>query len=157
MEFKAGGQGGGSNPNIIFLKASESVVGVLRGNPHEFERAFKPGEKARFTFRINIVTKVNGQWDSKIIQGGWKLYRQLKELNESGWNLEECYTKISRQGSSQNDTVYSATPSPQKPDGDTLRLVSQVKLKDLTEGLPGGPVGSSGGDPRGDIPFNDQF
>jgi hypothetical protein len=158
MKFNAGSGGGTKNPHEVFLKDGDRITGVLRGEPFEFERAFKAGEKAKFRFRINIVTLVNGQLESKIISNGWKLYRQLKELSEGGWNLEECYTTISRQGSSPTNTVYSATPSPKPVDPATLAKVAAVKLKDLKEGLEGhGNASAPSADPgsfnQEDSPF----
>lgn len=135
MKFNAG-SGPKGNPHVIYLKSGESVSGILVGEPLEYEKAFKAGEKPKFRFRINLVTKVNGALESKILEGGWKLYLQLKEFSESGWNLEECFTRVSRQGSGVNDTTYSAQPLPTKPDSATLEQVRAVPLKNLKEGLP---------------------
>ncbi len=130
MKFQSGGNGGGIK-GLIKLKGGESVTGVLRGDPYEFEHAFKPGDKAKFRFRLNMVVMENGALQAKVLEGGWKLYQSLKQLNEAGWDLEKTYTKISRIGTTMNDTVYSATVTPTPVPQGTLDKVAAVPLNDL--------------------------
>lgn len=130
MQFKSGGQGGGVE-GLIKLKSGESVTGILRGEPHEFEHAFKPADKPKFRFRLNMVVSENGALVAKVLEGGWKLYVQLKTLSEAGWDLEKTYTKISRQGSTMNDTTYSATVIPTTVPEHTLLKVIEVELRVL--------------------------
>ena len=134
MKFNAKAWGP-SNPNFIKLKGGESVTGVLRGEPIEYEEPFKAGDKPRFQFQLNIVVKENQALSAKILRGGWKLYEQLRHLAEAGWEMEKVYMKISRTGTTQNDTVYSATPSPVPVPQATLDQVAQVKLHELI--IPG--------------------
>lgn len=131
MQFKASNRGA-SNPHIINLKGGESVTGVLRGEPIEYESAFRPGDKPKFQFQINMVVAENGALVAKILRGGWKLYHQLSELNNGGWDLEKHYIKVSRQGSSMNDTVYSATPLPTPVAPEKLALLAKIQLRTLS-------------------------
>lgn len=131
MEFKSG-MGGGSSSAVIKLKDGQSVTGVLRGNPFEFESAFKPGDKPKYRFRLNMVFKVDGVLQAQILEGGWKLSCQLKELLQSGWDLEKTRTRISRTGSGINDTVYSATVLPTPIPSPELAEILKVSLLDLT-------------------------
>lgn len=122
---------GPSDPNIIRLKSGESVTGVLRGDPYTFEHAFKPGDKPKFRFKLNIIVPDQGNLTAKVIEGGWKLYNQLADAHKAGWDLEKSYTKISRQGSTVNDTVYSATVMPTPVSAETLAKVANVRLHKL--------------------------
>lgn len=143
MRFETNRSSGPSNPNIIRLQDGQSVVGVLRGDPVTFERAFKPGEKSKFRFWVNFIVKEEGSYKAKILDGGWKLFAQLKELQDAGWVLETSWVKVSRTGKGQNDTTYSATPSPQPVIAETLAAISKVSLLPLNLGTT--TPGSSGG------------
>lgn len=147
-----------SDPNEIRLKDGESVQGVLRGDIFEFESAFKPTDKPKFRFKVNMVLMENGALVCKILSGGWKLYSQLRELSESGWDLETSFVRVSRTGSGINDTVYSATALPKGPTPETLQKIAAFKLRVLNGGQeitpPAEPTGEFGSDPRdGDIGF----
>ena len=135
MKFNAT-SGGNSDPNVIKLKDGQSVTGVLRGEPVEFEKAFKPGDTPKFRFKINMVLNQDGKLVAKVLQGGWKLYAQLSDLQNAGWKLEESFVMIARRGSQMNDTVYSATASPNKPTADQLGAISRVQLNVLTADQP---------------------
>lgn len=153
MKFKASGGGGSSIANLIKLKAGESVVGVLRGEPYEFEHAFKEGDKAKFRFRLNMVTKVNGAMTAMVLEGGWKLYQGLRTLSEAGWDLETSFVKISRQGSGMNDTTYTAAVIPQAPTSDALQQVAKIPLNDLTGGQKQPDPHHNQEQPADDLPF----
>lgn len=147
--FKTNVKSGRGNQNVIRLKDGESVQGLLMGETYEWERVFRAGEKPKFKFRVNIITKVNGQMDSRIIEGGPKLYGQLRELTESGWNLEEAFVQIKRTGSGQQDTVYTASVLPVKPTPESIAAAKKIPLKDLTEGAGSGAPR----EPESDCPF----
>lgn len=130
MKFNAT-SGGNAHPNQIKLKAGQSVSGILRGEVHEYEQAFKPGDKAKFRFRLNLVTKVDGAMKAMVLEGGWQLYQGLKQLSEAGWDLEKTYIKVSREGSTQNDTKYFAAVLPTPPTADVISAVEKIQLNDL--------------------------
>ncbi len=146
-----------SDPNEIRLKGGESVQGILRGDPYEFEHAFKPGDKPKFRFKINMVLMENKAMVCKILSGGWKLYDQLVQLDKAGWKLDQIFMRVSRQGTTINDTVYSATPVPTPPSPETLATVAKMPLRELTGGDSVAPAAAAQpGDfqePESDIPF----
>lgn len=146
MQFKSNpeSKGGGS----LFLKLSDgdAVQGVFRGDPHEYYQHWvggksvvcnhpcahcKAGDEAKFRFRINFVLKENGAFTAKIFETGAKLYRDLKELHEADYNLEETLVRLKRKGT-KLDTEYSVIPSPKKIDAAALKALSAVELKKLT-------------------------
>lgn len=137
-KFNSNVKAGRSNPDVIRLKDGEAIQGILRGDTYEWHRVFRAGEKPKFKFRVNIVTKINGALDSKIVEGGPKLYEQLKELSESGWNLDETFIQIKRTGSGQQDTVYTASVLPTKPTPEAIAAVAKVPLKNLEDGTGSG-------------------
>lgn len=137
--FKSNVKAGRGNPNVIRLSDGESIQGLLMGDTYEWSRVFRAGEKPKFKFRVNIITKINGQMDSRIVEGGPKLYEQLQALSESGWNLEETFVQIKRTGSGQMDTVYTASVLPAKPTPEAIAAAKKIQLKNLEEGTGSAP------------------
>lgn len=117
--------------DMIQLKDGQSIEGIFVGQPYEFEKAFKEGDKPRFRFRVNFVIKEDNVLQCKILEGGWKLSQQLQELTHAGWDLHKCKTRISRTGSKINDTVWSATVLPTPVPETVLALVAKIALKKL--------------------------
>lgn len=148
MEFKTGAD---SSKDRIKLKAGESIKGVFMGEVHEFRQHWadnKPtlcpgqndcskcanGEKPSFRFQINLVVKENDAYVAKVWEQGWTVFLALKSLHEGGYDLEKYLMKISRTGSTKNDTVYSIVPVPNgllTPA--QLKEIAQVKLIQLTD------------------------
>lgn len=159
MEFKSRSQFK-NDPRVIRLKDGQSVIGVLRGDPIEFESSFKGGP-AKFRFKVEIVI-MNGSTapdTASVLEGGWKLYRQLIELQDAGWSLEKSFVKVSRVGSGINDTAYSATCLPTPPSSGALAQIARVPRIDLEGSTPGSnPRNASLGQPEaleGDFNFDD--
>lgn len=148
MEFKTGSD---NSKDRIKLKAGDSIKGVFMGNNHQFRQHWtdsKPtdcpgehqctkcanGEKASFRFKINLVVKENDTYIAKVWEQGWTVFLALKSLHEGGYDLEKYLMKISRTGSTKNDTVYSVVPVPNgllTPE--QLKELSKVKLISLTD------------------------
>jgi hypothetical protein len=146
MKFTASvGEG---SKNYIRLNDKESVQGVLRGDPIDYYKHWtggktitcpgglcdlcKQGQRPSFRFKLNMIVNENGALTAKIFEGGWKVYKALKDLHESGWNLEKTSIRISRSGSSINDTVYSVSPLPNGTiTEDAEKKLAAVKLNDL--------------------------
>ena len=148
--------------NFVHLKDGESVTGIFRGDLHEFFAVWKdrkplevpqdsPG--AKFRFRANFVVKDGAAYVPKIFEQGVTVYKTLAEISQD-WPIEETLVKISRSGSSQNDTTYSVTPLPQKVPAETLEVLKTIKLNDLQSKVS--TNGASGPDWPGsddEIPF----
>lgn len=152
MRFNAGGASTDSK-NYLRLKDKETVKGVFQGEPYEFRTHWNgrqsdlctentkcphcaAGLKSKFRFRINFVMKEGEAYVAKIFEQGWTVYNTLKELSNE-YDLENYIVKITRSGSSINDTNYSIVPMasgavlPQ-----TKSLISKVELINLKHEEP---------------------
>jgi hypothetical protein len=145
MKFNRTKEEGDDLPRVK-LKDKESVYGVLRGeiDEHDVHWVGKasqrcPGagcalcktEKSRFRFQVNMVVRGEAEhYTAKILEGGWKLYEQLRILSEEA-DLEQLLIKILRTGSGQNDTVYTAMPIPKPLTAAQLAMINKVPLIDL--------------------------
>lgn len=109
---------GTSDQSFLKLKDGESVAGVFRGELYDFFAAWNnkvssvvpegaPG--AKFRFRINFITKGPAGYVAKVLEQGSTVYRDLKTLHEE-YDLEQTVVKITRHGSTMNDTSYSLMP-----------------------------------------------
>lgn len=104
--------------NFLKLKDKESVYGMFRGDPREYNSLFVDGKGAevppgtpgsKFRFRINFLLKVGDEYQMKIIENGATFYNQMADLNDE-YPLETTVVKITRKGSGRDDTSYSILP-----------------------------------------------
>lgn len=133
---------------FVKLKDKESVVGVLQGEPVTFRVHWtgtnsevcqgpgcplcKKGEKSRFRFRINFLTKDEaGAPIYKVLEQGMDVYGKLKSLNDEV-PLEKTVVKISRKGSGLNDTEYTIIPLPTPISEPMAKAIQALPLHDLT-------------------------
>lgn len=140
--------------HFISLKDGEEVVGVFQGDPHvhynHWDNAAKRslicigegcavcagGDKKKFRFRLNMVVKGSTSLEAKILEGGWKLYNALSEIN-SEFPLENGYTKVKRTGKTMNDTVYTVLPSTKLSlSEESKKAIAEVELLPLDPGDP---------------------
>lgn len=171
MKFPSSNSGGGSK-NYLSLKGGESVQGVLRGDPHIYHQHWtgqnsslcsgrdscekcKAGEKPAFRFKLNMIIKENGALSVKVLNQGWKLYQQLRGLHESGWDLEKNSIRLSRTGTTKNDTVYNVSPIPNGTVSAAFeKQLAAVKLIDFTKPeVSDAQEPSDSSDPESDLPF----
>jgi len=178
MQFKSGSGEGGQGKAFVKLSDKEKVKGVFRGEVCEFrthwgattstlcpgdscEICAKGGKENRpgFRFRLNLIVKdkESGQYVAKIFEGGWKIYQILKNLHESGYNLEQTVVEITRYGSGKNDTSYQVLPDPKaKFEGQLAQAIAAVELLSLDPAAPAeerAPVDASASDANEDLPF----
>jgi hypothetical protein len=153
MQFKqvVPHESGLSSNQFIKLQDKESIKGVFRGDPFDFKQHFiktenksynctgngncewcAKGEKPKFRFRINFITKdADGNYTAKILEHGARFYTSLKSLHESGYNLEKTVVSITRNGKG-TDTTYTILPLPNGVVNESLeKSLSAVKLNDL--------------------------
>lgn len=141
MKFKKESELPSSGGAFLKLKDGESVIGVFRGEVHEFYSKWEnkknficgPEDKdGKFRFRVNFVTQEpSGEWTSKILEQGKTFYLQLGDLNEE-CELKTTKVKISRKGSTINDTSYAIVPTMKDLlTSAQLKLVEATKLEDL--------------------------
>lgn len=139
-----------------FLKITPEtpVEGYFAGMPVTFYSHFKDGkgvvcdkdgqcllcaqgEKSKFRFRVNFLTKENGGVAAKIWEQGARVYNQLKalnaELHQEQRSLEDAKIKITRVGTDKN-TSYSFFPKGVMTD-DVKKVLSKVTLHDLQKTL----------------------
>jgi len=138
-----------SGNDFILLKDKESISGVFQGNPFEFKvhwlnnRSEKcngknctqcsAGNKPRFRFRLNMIVKEGDQFKAKIFENSFRVYEQLRALNESDYDLEDVFVKITRSGEG-TDTQYSILPLKNGALTDNhKKLISTVKLHNLDQ------------------------
>lgn len=167
MQFREDLQEDGSS-HFLKLKDKEKVKGVFAGDVYDFrqhwvktERVNKSemcmghgcqycahGDRPQFRFRINFIIfdEKTNQPFVKIFEQGVNVYKQLRELNRE-FPLNNYIVKITRSGSTRQDTEYSVIPSPSPLTQNIKQLIATVKLHDLV----------SGGEPIADEPsgFND--
>src|ERR1700676_1785789 len=116
----------GGSENFIKLKDKESITGVFVGEPYDFSVLWgnKKSEvvpegtpNAKFRFRINFVVKANTGYVAKIFEQGPGIYKRLIKLNSEFQGLDTVVVKISRLGSTMNDTEYfiDAVMDPKNP------------------------------------------
>lgn len=131
-----------TNLSFLKLKDGESAIGVFKGDPYEFYEIYQQGvvpagtKGASFRFRINFITREGASYVAKVFQNGVTVYKTLKYLNEEYDGLENVVVKISRTGSTKDDTIYHVLPLPpkQQPTEDGWTLINEVELQDLSEG-----------------------
>jgi hypothetical protein len=160
MQFNATPSVGGSK-NYLKLKDGEQVVGVFRGNPHEFYVLWKEGKAepvpegtkgASFRFRINFITKENEMFVAKIFEQGATVYNQLKELHEEH-GLSETVVVIRRSGT-EKKTTYNIMPSGKTKWSPALaKQVEAIELHKLNESSNEENIFGGGDHPDDEIPF----
>lgn len=167
-----GGQGGGKNAGLfVKLKDGERVMGVFRGDPSIFRQHWvdgrsslcigkaegcercAAGEKPKFRFRLNFLTKEDGIWIAKIFEGNYGTYKDLKEIHENNYSLPETLVTVSRSGEKQN-TRYVIMPV--KNNGNLkaadFQKLDKIPLNELSES-PSTEAEAEEGDANEDVPF----
>lgn len=144
MKFKEEPSTAGAQDHLK-LKDKESRVGVFRGDPLEFYSVWnnskstpsKKGEPgARFRFKVNFVTKDEGQnYVALVWEQGPTVYNLLKSLNED-YPLENTVMKITRFGSTKDTTSYTILPIPKGHEVTPAleAMLAKVKLNELHAG-----------------------
>lgn len=115
--------------NFVKLKDKESIVGVFMGEPYDFMKSWRDGDKPRFRFRINFIVKEGPTFVPKIFENNLTVYRQLEELHAE-YGLDTIYVKITRNGI-EKDTTYSILPSKQQIKKEEMDHIKTIKLHDL--------------------------
>jgi hypothetical protein len=147
---KGNGSGIGSGV-FLRLKDGERIQGVFQGDPHIFRQHWigkrsvicsgktecehcKAGDKPKFRFRINFLTKMDGVWLAKVFEQGYGTYLDLKEMHESSYDLQTTFVSLSRSGE-KTDTRYRVLPVRDngglKPEH--FKKLSAIPLNELAE------------------------
>lgn len=150
-DVDGGSKGGPAAGTFLKLKDKERVKGVFVGDPVIFRQHWienrsqlctgkatcdhcKAGDKSKFRFRINFITKVDGVQVAKVFEQGYGFFKDLKEMHENDYNLTETLISLSRSGTG-TDTEYRITPV---KDNDGLKpadfkRLAAIPLNALTE------------------------
>lgn len=129
------GENGGM---FMRMKDGENRVGVFRGEIHEFFQVWESGKSlvvspdhpgAKSRFRLNFVSKEDGELKAKIFEFGLMVYNQLAEISED-YDLEKTAVKITRRGTG-TDTTYIIIPAKEQPNTDQLKGIGNVALNIL--------------------------
>lgn len=154
-----GGKSGGGPGSGTFLKLKDGdkVQGVFMGDPAIFRQHWvggrshlcpgkaecehcQAGDKAKFRFRINFLTKVDGVWMAKVFENGYGMYLDLKEMHESSYDLPTTLVILSRAGEG-TDTKYRVLPV--KDNGEltpaNFKSLAAIPLNELKEESPSAP------------------
>ena len=134
----------GSSGDFLKLKDKQTISGVFRGEVLEYyckwdgKKSVKcdPTDKdSRFRFRVNFIVNENGVLKSYIWEQGPTVYNSLKSVN-ADYKLESYFMKITRHGSTMNDTEYMIMPVPNgalSPEKE--KIIASIQLQDLKSGL----------------------
>lgn len=123
---------------FLRLKDGESKVGVFRGEVYEFFQVWESGKSkvvepdfdgAKSRFRLNFVTKEDGEYKAKIFEFGIQVYNQLAEIQDD-YDLETTGLKIGRRGTG-TDTTYIIIPSKEQPSAQVMKTIEAVSLNIL--------------------------
>lgn len=165
MKFKADPKESSGGGNYLRMKDGDSFKVVLQGDPYEFSTLWEQGKsrvvpdgtpKASFRFRINAVLKEDGKYVAKIWEQGARVYKALKALADD-YDLSQTVLKVTRSGSTKDDTSYAVVPMPGGVDSNVQREITKIKLHDLVDKSNGAADEALfNEDPmpdEGDIPF----
>jgi hypothetical protein len=111
------------NSGFLSLKDGESVKGVYRGEIHEYRVKWENGkyvevpetDSSRMNrFKLNFITFREGKFIALVHEFGVTIYDQLASIH-SEYDLQSTKVKVSRQGSTKDDTVYHVLPLLKEP------------------------------------------
>lgn len=127
---------------FIRLADGESVTGVLTGEPYIFhtkwigeksEKCEATEQGAKFRFRVNMIVRENKALTPKVLEQGWTVYEGFKDLVKNGYTMDKQMIKISRRGSTKNNTNYLVVPVQDGTLGaDEQKELLKLPLHDLT-------------------------
>lgn len=159
-----------ASKHFLALKDGDKIKGVFRGDPYETMvhwtdkvknectgpltcEICKTGEKPKFRFRINFISKEAENYTAKIWEQGKRVYNQLEALNNS-YELEKTVMEIVRHGS-DTKTIYTIVPLPPpngQVDPEKEKKLSTIPLHDL-ENIDAVEASVSANSYGDDVPF----
>jgi hypothetical protein len=128
-------QGNGNGGVFLKFKDGDSKVGILRGEIYEFFQYWDNGKshvvdadhpQGKSRFRLNFVTKEDGELKAKIFEFGLTVYNQLADISDD-YEIDKTAVKITRRGTG-TDTVYMIIPSKEQPNAQQLKAIEAVPL-----------------------------
>jgi hypothetical protein len=136
-----------SSVDLLKVESGKDVRGVFAGDPVEWFvhwpdgadhsticvgrkscELCREGDKAKFRFRVNFIINENGAFTAKIFEGGAGVYKQLKELQDAGWDLEKNLMIIKKTGEKLT-TRWTISPVPNGALSESqLKVIKQMPL-----------------------------
>lgn len=144
-----------SGGNDFFkMKDGETKMILCVGDPYEYTAAWtgkgfvpaSPSEGGKFRFRINVVEKEGSAYVMRVWEQGRTVYDDLSALHDE-YGLDRTLLKVTRKGSTKDDTSYNIFPAKQQLDPATLEHIKTIKPHDL---VPKGDHNSVGSQPPRD-------
>lgn len=166
-----GGNGGPGSGVFLRLKDGDRIQGIFRGDPSIFRQHWvggrsalcegkatcehcKAGDKPKFRFRINFLTKIDGVWMPKVFEQGYGTYLDLKEMHEGSYDLQVTLVTLSRTGEG-TDTRYRVLPV--KANGGLkeadFKKIAAIPLNELREESQASAPAPEEQDANEDVPF----
>jgi len=110
--------------DFVVWKEGEPVIGCVQGDTREYFVVWensKPteveegtldskGKQAKARFIVNLWNAEAKKF--QLLEQGVSVYRQFKDLKDAGYDLQKTMVKLSRTGSTMNDTEYTVLPMP---------------------------------------------
>ncbi len=126
---------------FVHLKDGDAVIGVVQGDVKVFwsrwvdkktEECSKEDEGARMRFKVNIFNKELGRF--QLLEQGPGLYGDFKDLQATGYDMQRTWVRLSRKGSTKNDTEYTLLTLPEHKVTDAeLEMIQSHELLPLTK------------------------
>lgn len=162
-EFSNGKSDDGGPSPFLKMKDGDVVRGVVAGDIHETYQKWVGGKAAEcapdepgasIRFKVNLITDENGGLVAKIWGFGILVYNQLKDINDE-YPLETTKIKVSRQGSTKDNTSYTILPLVSAKDKLTDKQLEKIKSIDLHKlvAKPKNYAPTSARPPGEDVPF----
>lgn len=128
----------GNGGLFLKFKDGESKVIIPRGEIYEFFQIWEngksrlvggsePGAKSRF--RMNALTKEDGELKARIFEFGLTIYNQLAEIADD-YPIDKTAIKVTRRGTG-TDTMYMLIPAKEQPTPAQLKSMAEIPLNIL--------------------------
>lgn len=135
MKFPKRETSGTNGANFLKIKDGETITGILVGETYNYfikgfgasSQVVGPNEGGKERFRHNLVVKEDGKLVAKIWEFGPKIYDQLAEIS-ADWDLATTNIKISRTGSTKENTKYTVVPLKAPPSAATMKELNSIEL-----------------------------
>jgi hypothetical protein len=143
-EFHTGSRDEGGPSSFLRLKDGDVVRGIVVGDIQETYKKWVNGKGvecapdepgAGLRFKVNIIVDENGGLVAKIWEFGITIYNQLKDINDE-YPLETTKIKVSRQGSTKDNTSYTVLPLVSAKDKLSEAQLKKINAIDLHELAP---------------------
>lgn len=138
MQFKDYGlntkEESSNSGSFLKFRDGESKRLILRGEIHDFYKKWVGGKGiecapdehgAARRFKVNAILEENGELVAKVWEFGITIYDQLRGINEE-YPLETTKIKVTREGSTKDNTSYTVLPLVSKKDQLSQKQIEKI-------------------------------